>query len=61
MPDDLPLLTVSLSPQDWQVIMRGIYKLSMEEAVGTANRLQTALADAQKPFEPPHIVKGAKP
>lgn len=61
MPDEQPLLTVSLAPQDWQVIMRGIYKLPMEEAVGTANRLQTALADAQKPAEVPHIVKGGKP
>ena len=61
MPDDLPLLTVSLSPQDWQVIMRGVYKLPMEEAVGTANRLQLALADAQKPVEAPHLVKGGKP
>ena len=59
--DEQPMLTVSLSPQDWQVIMRGVYKLSMEEAVGTANRLQTALADAQKPLEAPHIVKGGKP
>ena len=52
MPDE-PLLTVSLSPQDWQVIMRGVYKLPMEEAVGTANRLQTALADAQRPHAEP--------
>lgn len=60
MPEDQPMLTVSLSPQDWQVIMRGVYKLPMEEAVLTANRLQTALAEAQKPPEVPHIVRGGK-
>lgn len=51
MPDEQPLITVSLAMADWQVIMRGIYKLPMEDAVGTANRLQTQLAEAQKPSQ----------
>lgn len=60
MSDDQPLLTVSLSPQDWQVIMRGVWELPMKDAAATANRLQVALAEAQKPAEMPHIVKGGK-
>lgn len=61
MPNDQSMLTVSLSPQDWQVIMRGVWELPMKDAAATANRLQTALAEAQKPLEVPHIVKGGKP
>lgn len=48
MPDE-PLLTVSLHAADWQVIMRGVWELPMKDAAATANRLQTALAEAQKP------------
>jgi hypothetical protein len=33
----------------------------MKHSVLTYNRLQTALAEAQKPLEVPHIVRGAKP
>ena len=61
MPDDLPLRTISLSDQDWQVILAGLYELPMKHSAATANRLQTALADAQKPAEAPHLVKGGKP
>lgn len=50
MPDE-PMLTVSLHAQDWQVIMRGILELPMKDAAPTFNRLQTALAEAQKPVE----------
>lgn len=64
MPDE-PMLTISMHASDWQVILRGVFELPMKDAVGTANRLQTALAEAQKPAEPPadlpHVVKGGKP
>lgn len=50
MPDE-PMLTVSLHAGDWQVIMRGILELPMKDAAATFNRLQAALADAQKPHE----------
>lgn len=49
MPDE-PALTVSLSAADWQVIMRGLYELPMKESAPVANRLQLALAAAQKPL-----------
>ena len=48
MPDE-PVLTVSLSLPDWQVVMKGILELPMKDAAPTFNRLQAALADAQKP------------
>lgn len=55
---DEPLLTVSLSPQDWGVILKGVYKLTLEEAAAVANRLQIALADAQRtPEKPPENLK----
>lgn len=63
MPDEQPL-TVTLAPGDWQIILAGLYELPMKHAAATANRLQIAMADAQKPAEPvevPHIVKGGKP
>lgn len=47
--DEPQALTVSLSLADWQVIMKGILELPMREAAPTFNRLQAALADAQKP------------
>lgn len=50
MPDE-PMLTVSMHAQDWQVIIRGVQKLTIEEGAPTLNRLMTALADAQKPTE----------
>lgn len=50
MPDE-PLLTVSLSAADWQVILRGMHKLTIEDGAPTLNRLMQALADAQKPTE----------
>lgn len=49
---DEPLLTISLAPLDWQVIMRGILELPMKDAAPTFNRLQTALAEAQRPPDP---------
>lgn len=49
--DEPTLLTVSLSPADWQVIMRGILELPMKDAAPTFNRLQEALSAAQKPTE----------
>ena len=49
--DEPQALTVSLSLSDWQVIMRGILELPMKDAAPTFNRLQAALADAQKPTE----------
>lgn len=48
MPDE-PMLTISLHAVDWQVILRGILELPMKEAAPTFNRLQVALAEAQKP------------
>lgn len=59
MPDE-PLLTVSLSPQDWQVIIRGVQKLTIEDGAPTLNRLMTALADAQKPPEHLRPVEAAQ-
>lgn len=49
--DEPQALTVSLSPQDWQVILRGMHKLTIEDGAPTLNRLMTALAEAQKPPE----------
>lgn len=58
MPDDVPL-TITLPPADWQVIRAGLYELPMKHAAQVVFRLETALAEAQKP-EVPHIVKGGK-
>jgi hypothetical protein len=61
MPDDSPQLTVTLPAADWQVLLTGLYELPMKHSAAVANRLQLALAAAQKPAEIPHIVKGGKP
>ena len=34
---------------DWQVVLTGLTKLPIEFGLGTLNRLQQALAEAQKP------------
>jgi hypothetical protein len=60
MADDSPQ-TVTLPAQDWPVLLAGLYELPMKHAAPVANRLQLALAEAQKPAEIPHIVKGGKP
>lgn len=60
MPDEQPL-TITLQPSDWQVIRAGLYELPMKHAAAVVFRLETALAEAQKPVEVPHIVKGGKP
>ncbi|HEY2538233.1 MAG TPA: hypothetical protein VGI28_01845 [Stellaceae bacterium] len=61
MPDE-QTYTITLPAQDWQVLLTGLFELPMKLSAATANRLQTALADAQKPpAEIPHIVKGGKP
>lgn len=61
MPDEPQTQTITLPAGDWQVITAGLLELPMKHSVLTYNRLQTALAEAQKPLEVPHIVRGAKP
>lgn len=53
--DEPQALTVSLTPQDWQIVLMGMHKLTIEVGAPTLNRLMTALADAQKPVETPHL------
>lgn len=48
MPDD-PMLSVTLPATDWNVLLAGLYELPMKISAQTANRLQMALAEAQKP------------
>lgn len=43
------LLTISMQPGDWQVVLTGLTKLPIEFGLGTLTRLQQALAEAQKP------------
>lgn len=53
-------LTVSLAPQDWQVVLMGMHKLTIEVGAPTLNRLMTALADAQKPPQVPALKEAAE-
>jgi hypothetical protein len=60
MPDE-QTYTITLPVQDWQTMLAGLYELPMKLSAATANRLQIALAEAQRPAEIPHVVKGGKP
>jgi hypothetical protein len=56
-------LTITLLEGDWSVILTGLYELPMKFAGPVAARLQTQLADAQKPpaeSTGPHLVTGSE-
>ena len=44
-------LTITLNEGDWGIILAGLYELPMKHSGPVAARLQTALAEAQKPLE----------
>jgi hypothetical protein len=52
MPDE-PQLTVSLPPNDWNVILSALFELPMKFAAPVHSRLQAALVEAQRPPRPP--------
>lgn len=61
MPDET--ITITLPASDWPTLLAGLYELPMKHSAPVANRLQQALAEAQKPAELekpeiPHIVRG---
>jgi hypothetical protein len=54
-------IMVTLADSDWSVIVTGLYELPMKYSGPVAARLQTQLADAQKPpAEGPHLVTGSE-
>ena len=56
---DSDSLTVTLPVNDWQLIQIGLGELQAKFAVPVMGRLQAALAEAQKPSEPP-LKEGAE-
>ena len=51
MPDEAQTLTVTLPLTDWSVLLSALYEapVPMKVSAPVANRLQQAMADAQKP------------
>ena len=50
MPDEA--ITITLSTQDWQIVMAGLGELQAKFAIPVMQRLQAAMAAAQRPAEP---------
>jgi len=58
MPDDI--ISIPLPASDWPVIQAGLLELPGKYGIPVINRLNIALAEAQKPAEPPHLVRAGE-